>query len=96
MYERMATGLTFFSQELMADIGHCYVTEDKHIFHPNYSLCSTTLYTIQFSMTATIRQEETGRGGMMMSVTRAGGGGGALLHLVATHSWVENAALWRQ
>ena len=23
-------------------------------------------------------------------------GGGAILHLVATHSWVENAALWRQ
>ena len=23
-------------------------------------------------------------------------GGGAIPHLVATHSWVENAALWRQ
>ena len=78
-------------------------------------------------MTVTIRQEETGRGGMMMSVSRVQmvqggtrevhwgtsgytgvheckvegtvtrvGGGGTVLHLVATHSWVENAALWRQ
>ena len=70
------------------------VTEYKDIYFtpPSHS---TSLFTFQFAMTATIRQEETGRGCMMMSVTRVGGGG-ALLHLVATHSWVGNPALRRE
>ena len=72
------------------------VTEYKdNYFIPPFSLHSTSLFTFQFAMTATIRQEETGRGCMMMSVTRVGGGG-ALLHLVATHSWVENPDLRRE